>query len=70
MFGGADSKIIDFNYLDIALVAHFRPKWAPFWNRTRIFRFKTFETSGGIILRQVPAEDIENEYTKARGLSH
>jgi hypothetical protein len=48
--------------VDIALVARFRPAWAPFWKRTRIFRFKTVKISGGTFLRQVPAEDIERDY--------
>lgn len=50
---------------EIALIASFRPTWAPFWLRTRAFRFKTIETSGGTILQQVPAEDIESEFRKA-----
>jgi hypothetical protein len=50
--------------IDIALIASFRPFWAPFWNRTRAFRFEEIRTSEGTSLRQIPAGDIEVEYDK------
>ena len=49
---------------DLGLIATFRPSWAPFWKHTRAFRFKTVHTSNGIILQQVPAENIESLYDK------
>jgi len=49
---------------DIALITSFRPAWAPFWRRTTTFRFRAVRTSEGMIMQQVPAEDIEKEYRK------
>jgi hypothetical protein len=59
---------IPYRDLDIALVAQFRPIWAPFWHRTRVFRFKSKLTSQGITLGQVPAENIESDYDEV--MSH
>jgi hypothetical protein len=56
--------------LDIALIAHFHPMWAPFWNRTRIFRFTTAKlANGNAILEQVPAENIEDDYLRIKSRS-
>jgi len=48
--------------LDGAIVAHFSPIWAPFWKRHSFFRFAI----DGNSLRQVPAENIEDDYWAAR----
>jgi hypothetical protein len=53
--------------VDVALIAKFCPVWAPFWSRTRTFRFRSVQTKAGLILEQVPAGDIEAEYLKAKG---
>jgi hypothetical protein len=58
-----------FDDLDVALIVTFRPTWAPLWTRTRAFRFKSVKTSGGTLLQQVPAEDIESEYRKQLSFS-
>jgi hypothetical protein len=60
-------QAIRYDQLDVALIAHFRPTWAPFWRRNRIFRFKTVKTSEGTVLQQVPAENIEDEYVRLHG---
>jgi len=51
-----------FTKLDGAIVAHFAPRWAPFWKHYRFFRF-AIDGNG---LRQVPAENIEDDYWAAR----
>jgi hypothetical protein len=50
---------------DIALIAHFRPMWAPFWNRTRTFRFRAVHTNTSTVMQQFPADNIEDEYKSA-----
>jgi hypothetical protein len=50
---------------DIALIATFRPTWAPFWKRTRTYRFRVVQTSAGQVMQQFPAEDIEAEYRRS-----
>jgi len=62
LVGGYDAP--EFLKFDIALIASFRPTWAPFWTRTKAFRFTAVPTSGGMMMQQVPAEDIESEYRK------
>ncbi len=55
-----------YHSLDVALIAHFTPVWAPFWNRTRAFRFITKRRpNGSNVLEQAPAENIEDDYQRA-----
>jgi hypothetical protein len=56
---------VDVQELDIALIAKFRPTWAPFWKRTRAFRFRTVTVGKNTVLEQIPTADIETEYEKA-----
>lgn len=52
--------------LDFALIVNFNPAWAPFWNRTRVFRFMLGQSENGEFLQQVPDENIEDEFRQAR----
>jgi hypothetical protein len=54
-------------YADVALIVSFKPKFMPFWSRTKPFRFKTVKQADGTLrFQQQPPGDILDQYEQVR----